>query len=139
MPWSSGWTTARSSCASSGLCVVLQPRHAAPLNAERQRHWQQRFKQRRLPPVGEAASGAQGAAAVPLDASQHQALVDALLRNLHVSVTDLRAVRGTRRPGSAARYTIASAPLPPAAVASVAARVLRPAERVADAPLPLAA
>ena len=40
--------------------------------------------------VGEAASGAQGAAAVPLDASQHQALVDALLRNLHVSVTDLR-------------------------------------------------
>ena len=73
-----------------GLCVVLQPRHAAPLNAERQRHWQQRFKQRRLPPVGEAASGAQGAAAVPLDASQHQALVDALLRNLHVSVTDLR-------------------------------------------------
>ena len=90
MPWSSGSDDGPLIVRLDGLCVVLQPRHAAPLNAERQRHWQQRFKQRRLPPVGEAASGAQGAAAVPLDASQHQALVDALLRNLHVSVTDLR-------------------------------------------------
>ena len=64
MPWSSGSDDGPLIVRLDGLCVVLQPRHAAPLNAERQRHWQQRFKQRRLPPRRlEEASGAQAAAA----------------------------------------------------------------------------
>ena len=133
MPWSSGSDDGPLIVRLDGLCVVLQPRHAAPLNAERQRHWQQRFKQRRLPPVGEAASGAQGAAAARrVAAPGARRRVAAQLARQRDGLA--RAVRGTRGPG-AARYTIAQ--LRRHRVAARRSRA-RPAERVADAPPPLA-